>query len=353
MLRSKTQANINVKAETFTQKINHQLSELTMIVKCSPRPSLAMVFPNKIAAAQYTNKTLNFVAYEYLDEENKTKFMWLHKNISIDRNDEKFEIISIGLNSSLSVKNITQMDFGEYSVKVSNTIGEYIHHYMLQAEEKPDVPINLTYKSGSITKSSVTLVWTPGFDGGFPQTFILLYQYNQEEKWHSVQVQDTNEQAMDYTLTGLLSSKVYYITMFAMNKKGNSSYTQNLQITTKINVKTADSQSSDNVGIIGGSISGVAVVMIVSILLAAFFLKRRNIRSSQRESPKQGVIAGSHVSSTYTDLDASRREINNYDDFNVTYEHLNASTRAQNTYMELKNTNVPNADTSDYVNIRI
>ncbi|XP_060590723.1 nephrin-like [Ruditapes philippinarum] len=279
--------------------------------------------------------------------------MWFHENVAIERNDEKFEIFTIGLNSSLSVRNITQIDFGEYSVKVSNTIGGYIHHLMLQAEDKPDMPKNLTYKSGSITESSVTLVWTPGFDGGFPQTFILLYQYNQEEKWNSVQVQDTNEQAMDYTLTGLLSSKVYNITMFSMNKKGNSSFTQNLQITTKINVKTAESQSSDNAGIIGGSISGVAVVMIVSILLAVLFLKRRNIRSSQRESPKQGVIAGSHVSSTYTDLDTSRREINNYDEFNVQYEHLNASTREPNTYMELKNTNVPNTDTSDYVNIRI
>ncbi|XP_060582485.1 uncharacterized protein LOC132738892 [Ruditapes philippinarum] len=141
--------------------------------------------------------------------------------------------------------------------------------------------------------------------------------------------------------------------MFSMNKKGNSSFTQNLQITTKINIKTADSQSSDNVGIIGGSISGVAVVMIVSILVAVLFLKRRNIRSSHRESPKPGVTAVSHVSSTYTDLDASRREINNYDEFNITYEHLNASTRKPNTYMELKNTNVPNTDTSDYVNIRI
>ncbi|XP_060599212.1 nephrin-like [Ruditapes philippinarum] len=246
-----------------------------MIVKCSPRPSLDSIFPNKIAAAQYTNKTLNFVAYEYLDEENKTEFMWFHKNVAIERNDEKIEIFTIGLNSSLSVRNITQIDFGEYSVKVSNTLGEYVHHFMLQAEDKPDVPINLTYDTGSITESSVTLVWTPGFDGGFPQTFILLYQYSQEKKWHSVQVQDTNEQAIHYTLTGLLSSKVYNIKMFSMNKKGNSSFTQNLQITTKMNVKTADSQSSDNAGIIGGSISGVAVVMIVSILVAVFFFKRR------------------------------------------------------------------------------
>jgi hypothetical protein len=77
------------------------------------------------------------------------------------------------------------------------------------------------------------LVWTPGFNGGFPQTFILQYIYSQEDKWHSVQVQDTNEQTMSYMLTGLLSSKVYNITMFSMNEKGNSPYTQNLQITTK------------------------------------------------------------------------------------------------------------------------
>ncbi|XP_060605809.1 hemicentin-1-like [Ruditapes philippinarum] len=64
------------------------VSELTIIVKCSPRPSLDSILPNKIAVFQYTNKTLNFVAYEYLDEENKTEFMWFHKNIAIERNDE-------------------------------------------------------------------------------------------------------------------------------------------------------------------------------------------------------------------------------------------------------------------------
>ncbi|XP_060565353.1 nephrin-like [Ruditapes philippinarum] len=332
------------------------VSELTMIVKCSPRPTLESIFPNKIAAAQYTNKTLNFVAYEYLDEENKTEFMWLHKNISIDRNDKKFEITSIGLNSSLSVKNITQREFGEYSVKVSNTIGEYIHHFMLQAEDKPDIPINLTYKSGSITESSVILVWSPGFDGGFPQTFNLLYHISQEEQWHSVQVPDTNEQTISYTLTGLLSSKTYNIRMFAMNKKGNSSNTKTLQLAT--NASASDLQTvvyktstGTFVGVGVGTFAGT--IAIVTIFL--FFYRRG--RKNKHYAGKQdtgGTVYNSH--SPYEDLDSTKKDGNVYDQVVTTnlYAQRNSTIIQElSTLPDYNNSIDKESETSVYINMKI
>lgn len=95
------------------------------------------------------------------------------------------------------------------------------------------MPVNLNYSSDSVTETSVMLLWTPGFNGGFPQTFILLYRINLEHKWHSVSIKDTNKETMNYTLTGLLSSKVYNTKLFAKNKLGNSSISPILQFTTK------------------------------------------------------------------------------------------------------------------------
>ncbi|XP_060565354.1 nephrin-like [Ruditapes philippinarum] len=336
------------------------VSELTMIVKCSPRPSLDSIFPNKIAAAQYTNKTMNFVAYEYLDEENKTEFMWFHKNIAIERSDEKFEIFTIGLNSSLSVRNITQIDFGEYSVKVSNTIGEYTHHFMLQAEDKPDMPKDLTYKLGSITESSVILVWTPGFNGGFPQTFILLYHISHKETLHSVQVHDTNEQTISYTLTNLLSSKTYNIRMFAMNKKGNSSNTKTLQLTT--NASASDLQpvvyktsTGTFVGVGVGTFAGT--ITIVAIFLFCYRRVRKNKHNAGKqdiEGKVTGPVYNSH--SPYEDLDSTKKDGNVYAQVvtNNLYAQSNSTIMQElSTLPDYNNSMDKESETSVYINMKI
>ena len=95
------------------------------------------------------------------------------------------------------------------------------------------MPVNLNYNSDSVTETSVMLFWTPGFNGGYQQTFILLYRINQEHKWQSVSVKDSNEETMNYTLTGLLSLTVYNVKLFAKNKLGNSSISPILKFTTK------------------------------------------------------------------------------------------------------------------------
>ena len=89
-----------------------------------------------MASALYTNITLQFVAQQYLDEENKTSFTWFKQNNIVGRNATRFGISTNGLYSNLSISNITETDFGEYSINVLNSIGEYIHYYELKAEGK-------------------------------------------------------------------------------------------------------------------------------------------------------------------------------------------------------------------------
>ncbi|XP_060589338.1 hemicentin-1-like [Ruditapes philippinarum] len=330
-------------------------SKLILIVKSQPRPSSGDTSVMKVATVLNVDVTLPFIALNYLDEPNKTMFRWFKDNVSIPDNDNKYLIHSNDLQTNITIKNTTQRDLGLYKVDVENSVGMYTQYYELKATDKPERPKDFSVMNDSITDTMVTLAWSPGFNGGFQQTFVILYKIMQEHIWLNKSIKDNGDFNMNYTLNDLSSLQEYEIEMFARNIEGHSFHTNRLHFKTKATIKkTKETIGSSNTGAFVGVGVGASAVTLAIVAVSFFGYKRfRNIRSSQRESPKQGVTAGSHVSSNYTELDASRREINNYDDFNVAYEHLNASTREPNTYMELKNTHVLNADTSDYVNIRI
>ena len=118
---------------------------ICFLITAEPRPSPTSRFPNKVAAALFANRTLRFVAQQYLDVQNKTSFVWFKQNMSLPRNDTRFEISSNGLYSNLTIRNILQTDFGVYSVIVRNSVGEYIHNYELKAEGNSHCILILIY----------------------------------------------------------------------------------------------------------------------------------------------------------------------------------------------------------------
>ncbi|XP_060600181.1 hemicentin-1-like [Ruditapes philippinarum] len=237
-------------------------SKLILIVKSRPRPSSGDTSVTKVATVLNVNVTLSFQARNYLDEPNKTMFIWLKENVSISDNDNKYLIHTNDLQTNIIIRNTTQQDLGYYKVEVENSVGLYTHYYELRATT-------------------------------------IINKIEETETTHS-------------SNTGLL------------------------------------------VGVgVGASIGTLAFVAVAFIGYKRF----KNMRHSRHDSPKSGITVGVNATSNYTDLDTSRRDRNVYDEFNApstsTYERLNTSTREITTYMELKNTTVPNADTSDYVNIRI
>jgi hypothetical protein len=50
--------------------------------------------------------------------------------------DKKFEISTHGLNSSLSIRDITEDDYGRYKLKINNTVGSLEQIYLLKANGK-------------------------------------------------------------------------------------------------------------------------------------------------------------------------------------------------------------------------
>jgi hypothetical protein len=87
----------------------------------------------------------------------------------------------------------------------------------------------------TITDTSVTLSWRPGFNGGFQQTFVIIYKMIHELVWLNKSIKDSGDINMNYTLNDLSSLQEYEIEMLARNIEGSSFRTNRLRFKTKGN----------------------------------------------------------------------------------------------------------------------
>ena len=83
----------------------------------------------------------------------------------------------------------------------------------------PLAPLNL--QSSNITDSSAELSWTPGYDGGKPQTYVIQYKLTNANSWENV----TFAGSPPYNLEHLKNCESYLVQIFAYNVIGLSSST--------------------------------------------------------------------------------------------------------------------------------
>ena len=72
------------------------------------------------------------------------------------------------------------------------------------------------------THDSVTLFWTPGFDGGQPQYFRIRYRSKSSSSYQFVDVLEFG--VYTYTVTGLSLNTEYYFSIQSRNNAGDSEY---------------------------------------------------------------------------------------------------------------------------------
>lgn len=76
------------------------------------------------------------------------------------------------------------------------------------------------------------MLWKAGFNGGIPQTFVLVYRKEDDQDWDTITLQDTGNSVMNLTIHGLSRNTNYEIQLFAVNSEGSSEKVT-LQIKTK------------------------------------------------------------------------------------------------------------------------
>nr|QRF78300.1 nephrin [Membranipora membranacea] len=204
----------------------------------------------------------------------------------------------------LTVKSVTDTDYGVYQCKARNSKGEDTHDITLGGRSKPDIPTGLEMLN--ITDSSVILAWIESFDGGLTQTFRIRYHTSGGQFLYA------DASGPPYTLEGLKSESSYEISLMSFNDEGSSSYHGPITVTTSVTptqapVVVSPPKADDPMLIVIMALAVVGgLLLIVTTVLVCIFVRRRRKRklSEATDSASQSntvEMYGTHDGSFFND----------------------------------------------------
>lgn len=187
----------------------------------------------------------------------KPEFLWYfgQDTVPIDNNSEGHYIITTTTDSNdaylsiLKIKGIESKDYGDYYCKVKNSLGSIRTQIRLQPKGAPEAPRSL--ESQVVGSSFVVLKWENGFEGGLSNTrYFIRYRrishYSGSgsnvvnEHCSSDHVNENNWMEYDCVrrnpcnVTQLEQHSTYLFMVKAVNTKGQSNYSNEIETTTKV-----------------------------------------------------------------------------------------------------------------------
>ncbi|KAL5020094.1 hypothetical protein ScPMuIL_002986 [Solemya velum] len=180
-----------------------------------------------------------------------------------------------GYRTSLTLSNVTESDFRSYRVEVGNTIGSASFGLTLHGITDPCAARHLFIDT--LTSTSVTVMWSPGCNGGADQKFYVQHRKSTgiaDDKWETGSPVSENDTPV-YTITGLDPDTGYHIKVMSRNEKGRT-YTE----------YTGEPVVETQTGPIVGGV--MCVVVIVAVGLVIFVMWRKGLLNKGGLSCLQG-----------------------------------------------------------------
>lgn len=132
---------------------------------------------------------------------------------------ESRQIDPLTYESVLMVDKVETNDYGSYECRATNEQGTSRENIRLDVTSKPEAPLSLNVLN--TTHDSVSLAWTPGFDGGLKTTYQLRYRDTSGGSYRYV---DSQSNIYKLDVEGLRPNTIYVFSITAMNKLGNSAW---------------------------------------------------------------------------------------------------------------------------------
>ncbi|KAF7668701.1 hypothetical protein LDENG_00294720 [Lucifuga dentata] len=135
---------------------------------------------------------------------------------------------------SLTIRQVQESDSGTYGcrVEIPGWFNDHKHQQILYVEPAPPKPLRV--ETREVKERTITVRWTPGFDGGSPITSYRIDLKNKMAPWDTaVRTEGLNPELTEATLVDLRPAKSYNLRMFAINSVGMSESSNVLTITTK------------------------------------------------------------------------------------------------------------------------
>ncbi|XP_060594068.1 uncharacterized protein LOC132748462 isoform X2 [Ruditapes philippinarum] len=200
-------------------------NHLTLHILCSPRPSPAVDLQEHIFTSERKTVVLTFVAlahpaptkagFKWLKEQQKSIWIYLQES-------DRFHIVTSGLQTNLTISNVSEKDLGNYRLTIENSIGIYDQSFHVLNEVPPAKPTHFVIIDDSLTNSSATLSWKPfkGYDK--EQIFILQYKKETFQQFTTINITDNGGLEMNHTIMNLLSGTRYLVQISVANGFGRS-----------------------------------------------------------------------------------------------------------------------------------
>lgn len=138
-------------------------------------------------------------------------------------NIENRKIDSLTYESTLIIDKVDTIDYGMYECKAENELGASRENVKLDVTSIPDQPLGLNVLNS--TYDSVTLSWTPGFDGGLKAKYRIRYRESSSEQY---KFEDALPNSHKLTIVGLKKNTLYLFSIVAYNSLGSSLYLPDL-----------------------------------------------------------------------------------------------------------------------------
>ncbi|XP_037827204.1 nephrin isoform X1 [Lucilia sericata] len=234
----------------------------------------------------------------------KPKFIWRQegKDLPVNRSYkyevEEKKIDSLTYESILIVEKVAPADYGAYECVAKNDLGQAIETVRLDITSQPDTPLSLNILN--VTHDSVTVAWTPGFDGGLKASYRVRFREANREQYKYI---DGLPNSHKLTINGLKMNTLYLFSVMAYNDLGESKYLPDLQ---KAHTKEAPppSQPASSLGgppttsatplggtsgllLLVGVASGITIVALNILIIGCCLHKRNQKRLKRAETANQ------------------------------------------------------------------
>ncbi|XP_070068580.1 nephrin isoform X4 [Drosophila takahashii] len=239
----------------------------------------------------------------------KPTFIWRQdkKDLPINRTYkyevEERKIDSLTYESSLIVDKVAPADYGAYECVARNDLGEAVETVRLEITSQPDPPLSLTILN--VTHDTVTVSWTPGFDGGLKASYRVRFRMVDREQYKYI---DGLPNSHKLTIGGLRMNTLYLFSVMAHNELGQSSYLPDLARAETKGLElmpaelTEDSSNTPNLVIIGISLAAFGFLLVNASLVAWFFVhqRRKKVAETTNQPAKTATIE-MYAPSSYND----------------------------------------------------
>ncbi|CAI5651904.1 unnamed protein product [Oreochromis niloticus] len=135
---------------------------------------------------------------------------------------------------SLTIRQVEEQDSGVYGcrVEIPGWFNDQKRHVTLKVNAVPPNPLRI--EAREVKERTVTIRWSPVFDGGRPITAYRIDIKNKQTPWETKKTTELHDSSLTHvTLVDLSPSKTYNLRVFAINSMGMSETSNVLTITTK------------------------------------------------------------------------------------------------------------------------